>query len=88
MKLSRQILSLLIVFAPILSWAASGSYDWETEESGEREVQVVKNRNYPGGADEQDLKVQKFLAPPSRSPDAPELVKRADAEPDEDHSPE
>lgn len=86
MKITFQIFSLLLLLVPQLSFAAAGDYDWVAEESGEREVQVSKNRNYAGGADEQDLKVQKYLAPPSRSPDAVVLEKRADAEVD-DHSP-
>lgn len=82
MNLRFQILSLLIILVPQLTWA----YDWEEEVNGSREVQQAKTRTYAGGADEQDLKVQKYLAAPTRSPDATVLEKRADAEVD-DHSP-
>ncbi len=65
------------------------AYDWE-EEGGsgsgtvEREIQLTRNRTYPGGADEQDLKVQKSLTQASRSPEAAaELIKREGAEPDD-----
>ena len=84
MKLAFQIFSVIILSLPLSAWA----YDWEEEEGSqvEREIQLTRNRNYPGGADEQDLKVQKSLAPASRSPEAAaELVKREGAEPD-DHS--
>ena len=73
-----------MLFLPVLTFA----YDWEEEEGGqvEREIQLTRNRNYPGGADEQDLKVQKSLTQASRSPETPtELIKRDDAEVD-DHS--
>ena len=83
MKTVVQILSFLLFFFPLMAW----SYDWEEEESGvEREIQLTRNRNYPGGADEQDIKVQKYLNQPSRSPEAAaEVVKRVDAEVD-DHA--
>lgn len=82
MKRLKLLFTVIVLFVPALSW----SYDWEEEEGGvEREIQVTRNRNYPGGADEQDLKVQKYLTQATRSPEAAaELVKRDDAEPDED----
>lgn len=83
MKIAFQIFSVLILSAPMLTWA----YDWEEEEGGqvEREIQLTRNRNYPGGADEQDLKVQKSLTQASRSPEAAaEMIKREGAEPDEE----
>lgn len=90
MKRALQIFSVLILSVPTLSFGAPGVYDWEAEEGGagngtvEREIQLTRNRNYPGGADEQDLKVQKSLNTPTRSPEsASELVKREGAEPDD-----
>ena len=86
MKRAFKIFSVLILFGPLLSFGASGDYDWEAEEGGgEREIQLTRNRTYPGGADEQDLKVQKALTQASRSPEAAaELIKREGAEPDEE----
>lgn len=87
MKISVKIFSVLILSFPMLSFGAPGAYDWEAEEGNqtEREIHVTRNRSYAGGADEQDLKVQKSLPQPSRLPQAaPQLVKREGAEPDED----
>jgi hypothetical protein len=87
MKIVFQIFSVLMLSLPVVALA----YDWEEEEGGpgngaEREIQLTRNRTYPGGADEQDLKVQKSLAPVARSPEAAaELVKREGADED-DHS--
>lgn len=81
MKTAVHIFSVLLLLSPQLSL---GAYDWEEEESGsEREIQINRVRNYAGGADEHDLKVQKTIPNPPRSPDGVELIKRADAEPEE-----
>ncbi len=84
MRRAFQLLSILSLIFPSMSLA----YDWEEEEGGqvEREIQLTRNRTYPGGADEQDLKVQKSVTQASRSPEAPtEVFKRDDAEVD-DHA--
>lgn len=83
MKNAIHIFSVLLLLSPQLTWA----YDWEEEEGGgEREIQINRVRNYAGSADEQDLKVLKSIPNPPRSPDGVELVKRADAEPDDHDS--
>lgn len=83
MKKLFQIISVLILVSPVLTFA----YDWEEEEGGQasREIQLNRDRSYPGGADEQDLKVQKNLTQATRSPEvATEVFKREDAERDEE----
>lgn len=87
MKRTFRLLSILLVLSPAMAL----SYDWEDEVGGpgngtaQREIQLTRNRTYPGGADEQDLKVQKSLTQATRSPvAAPEVTKRDDAEPDEE----
>lgn len=82
MKLAFLIFYMALLFAPVVSF---GAYDWEEEEVGEREIQLNRVRNYVGGADEEDLKVQKALPNPPRAADGVGLVKREDAEPD-DHT--
>ena len=85
MKIITSVFSLVIIFGSQLTWA----YDWEEEEIGRVDrsaIQAQKTRSYLGGSDEQELKVQKILVVPSRSPDGgAEMVRRADAEPD-DHA--
>lgn len=82
MKRTFLSVAVIMLFVPQISFA----YDWEEEEGGvEREIQLNRNRNYPGGADEQDLKVQKSLTQATRSPEvATEVFKREDAERDEE----